>query len=193
MSSIRKYIRSYSAAEVRTMARDLYRFVLFPRGRNLADNLKQNWKSGVTVSLVNVPLSVSLATASGASPEQGIATAFWGGLIAALFGGSQFNIVGPTGALSGLLSKVGEEEDDGKSCAFRFRPTFCHEFSCAWCASIAFFVVRSHIPFTSHVSLISHCCPLSHLLGHHLDRSECLTGVGVHVRRVLHAGVGVQS
>jgi SulP family sulfate permease len=33
-----------------------------------------------------------------------IITAFWGGLAAAFCGGSEFNIVGPTGALSGILS-----------------------------------------------------------------------------------------
>ncbi|MCX6781199.1 MAG: SulP family inorganic anion transporter [Candidatus Magasanikbacteria bacterium] len=66
--------------------------------------LKENWKSGLTVSLVSIPLSISLAVASGASPIDGIVTAIWAGLIAALFGGSNFNIVGPTGALSGVLA-----------------------------------------------------------------------------------------
>jgi hypothetical protein len=31
-------------------------------------------------------------------------TAVWGGLVASMLGGSEFNIVGPTGALSGILS-----------------------------------------------------------------------------------------
>lgn len=35
---------------------------------------------------------------------QGLQTAFWGGFIAALLGGSNYNIVGPTGALSGILA-----------------------------------------------------------------------------------------
>jgi SulP family sulfate permease len=62
-----------------------------------------NWQSGITVSLVSIPLSVSLAVASQATPVMGIITAIWAGLIAAIFGGSSYNIVGPTGALSGLL------------------------------------------------------------------------------------------
>ncbi len=33
----------------------------------------------------------------------GILTAFWAGLVAAVVGGSHYNIVGPTGALSGIL------------------------------------------------------------------------------------------
>lgn len=69
----------------------------------VAKKLKENWKSGITVSLVSVPLSVSLAIAGGATPLMGIITAVWAGLFAAILGGSNFNIVGPTGALSGLL------------------------------------------------------------------------------------------
>ncbi len=70
----------------------------------LLGRLKSNWKSGITVSLVSIPLSVSLAVASNASPIVGIITAIWAGLIASIFGGSNFNIVGPTGALSGILA-----------------------------------------------------------------------------------------
>jgi sulfate permease, SulP family len=63
----------------------------------------RNWKSGLTVALVSVPLSLALAIASGATPVQGIITAFWAGLFGAYFGGSNYNVIGPTGALSGLL------------------------------------------------------------------------------------------
>ena len=66
--------------------------------------MKNNWKSGVTVALVSIPLSISLAVASQTSPVVGIVTAIWAGLITSLFGGSNFNIVGPTGALSGILA-----------------------------------------------------------------------------------------
>lgn len=71
---------------------------------SLLTRVKENWRSGVTVGLVSIPLSVSLAVASQATPTMGIITAVWAGLFAALFGGSNFNIVGPTGALSGLLA-----------------------------------------------------------------------------------------
>lgn len=65
---------------------------------------KDNWKSGLTVALVSIPLSISLAVAANATPLMGIITAVWAGLLAAFFGGSNFNIVGPTGALSGVLA-----------------------------------------------------------------------------------------
>lgn len=69
----------------------------------LINEIKGNWKSGVTVALVSIPLSFSLAIASGAGPMAGIITAVWAGLMAGIFGGSNFNIVGPAGALAGIL------------------------------------------------------------------------------------------
>lgn len=72
--------------------------------QNIFNLVKANWKSGLTVALVSMPLSVSIAVASGASPVNGIITAVWGGLIASLFGGSNYNIVGPAGALTAILA-----------------------------------------------------------------------------------------
>lgn len=72
--------------------------------KNILHKVKSNWKSGITVSLVSIPLSVSLAVASGTTPTVGIITAIAAGLTASIFGGSNFNIVGPTGALSGLIA-----------------------------------------------------------------------------------------
>ncbi len=66
-------------------------------------DFKSNVNSGITVGLVNIPLSLALGIACGATPLQGIITAIWAGLFSSLFGGSKFNILGPTGALSGLL------------------------------------------------------------------------------------------
>lgn len=71
---------------------------------HISQKMQSNWKSGLTVSLVSLPLSVSLAVASNATPTMGIIAAIWAGFFAALFGGSHYNIVGPTGALSGLLA-----------------------------------------------------------------------------------------
>lgn len=66
--------------------------------------VKSNWKSGITVALVSIPLAVSLSVAANASPLMGIITAIWAGIVAAIFGGSNYNIIGPTGALSGMLA-----------------------------------------------------------------------------------------
>lgn len=64
----------------------------------------ENWKAGITVGLVNLPLSISLAVASGSTPMAGIMSGVIAGIISGLLGGSNYNIVGPTGALSGFLS-----------------------------------------------------------------------------------------
>ncbi|MBI2357034.1 SulP family inorganic anion transporter [Candidatus Dojkabacteria bacterium] len=72
--------------------------------KNILKNFSLNWKSGLTVSLISIPLSVSLAVASGATPIMGIVTGIWAGFVASLLGGSHYNIVGPTGALSGILA-----------------------------------------------------------------------------------------
>jgi SulP family sulfate permease len=62
-----------------------------------------NWKAGLTVGLVSIPLAVSLAVAADATPIAGIITAVWAGIMASLTGGSNYNIIGPTGALAGFL------------------------------------------------------------------------------------------
>jgi SulP family sulfate permease len=68
-----------------------------------------NWKAGVTVALVSVPLSIALGIASGTTPMRGVTTAIWGGLCSGLLGSSDYNIVGPAGALSGMFSSYSIE------------------------------------------------------------------------------------
>jgi MFS superfamily sulfate permease-like transporter len=82
------------------------RFVLFPKGMNLWENLKQNWRSGITTALASYPLSLSFAIASNASPILGMRTGALGAMVAALLGGSQYNVAGPTGALANLVAQV---------------------------------------------------------------------------------------
>eukprot|EP00928_Gymnodinium_smaydae_P087042 TRINITY_DN7139_c0_g1_i6.p1 TRINITY_DN7139_c0_g1~~TRINITY_DN7139_c0_g1_i6.p1 ORF type:complete len:888 (+),score=153.93 TRINITY_DN7139_c0_g1_i6:679-3342(+) len=64
---------------------------------------KNNWIAGVTVAFVSVPLSIALGIASGTTPMRGVAAAVFGGLCSGFFGSSDYNIVGPAGALSGML------------------------------------------------------------------------------------------
>ena len=74
--------------------------------KNPTQKLTENWKSGFTVGLVNLPLCVSLAVASGATPAAGIMSGIIAGFVSCIAGGSNFNIVGPTGALSGFLLNI---------------------------------------------------------------------------------------
>ncbi len=65
--------------------------------------IQENWKSGLTVALISVPLSIALSIASGAGPLPGIITGIWGTALAALFGSSNYNVIGAAGALTTIL------------------------------------------------------------------------------------------
>ena len=54
--------------------------------------------AGLIVGIVAVPLALAFAIASGVSPEKGLITAFVGGFLISLLGGSRVQIGGPTGA-----------------------------------------------------------------------------------------------
>lgn len=69
--------------------------------------------AGVTVGIVALPLSIALAIASGAKPEQGLYTAIIAGVVIAVLGGSRAQISGPTGAfiviIYGIIQQYGYE------------------------------------------------------------------------------------
>lgn len=60
--------------------------------------------AGLLVGVVALPLSMGLAIASGATPEQGLYVAIIGGLLISIFGGSRVQIGGPAGAFVGLCA-----------------------------------------------------------------------------------------
>ena len=74
-------------------------------------NVPGNLVAGIIVGIIALPLAMAFAIASGAKPEQGIYTAIVAGIMVSLFGGSRFQIAGPTGAfiviLSGVTAKYG--------------------------------------------------------------------------------------
>ncbi len=76
-------------------------------------NWPRNIVAGLVVGIVALPLAMAFAIASGVKPEAGIYTAITAGVIVSLFGGSQVQIAGPTGAfivlLAGILNKYGFE------------------------------------------------------------------------------------
>ena len=75
----------------------------------LIDRVKKNLIPGITVALVSVPLSTALAIASGAKPMQGLMSAVYGPALGGIFGGSNYNILGPAGALVNLLNKYSSQ------------------------------------------------------------------------------------
>lgn len=59
---------------------------------------KHDLIAGITVGIVAVPLALAFAIASGVEPAQGFYTAIIAGFLISLFGGSRYQIGGPTGA-----------------------------------------------------------------------------------------------
>lgn len=59
--------------------------------------------SGVIVGIIAIPLGMAFAVASGVNPEYGIYTTIIAGILISVFGGSRFQIGGPTGAFIPVL------------------------------------------------------------------------------------------
>jgi SulP family sulfate permease len=59
--------------------------------------------SGVIVGIIAIPLAMAFAIASGVKPEYGIYTTCIAGILISLFGGSKYQIGGPTGAFVPIL------------------------------------------------------------------------------------------
>ena len=75
----------------------------FPATREL---LVKDLISGVTVAIVALPLAIGFGITAGMSAAAGISTAIFAGFIAGLFGGSRFQVSGPTGAMTVVLIPV---------------------------------------------------------------------------------------
>jgi SulP family sulfate permease len=65
--------------------------------------LKKDLFAGLIVGILSLPMSIAFAIASGVRPEQGLYTAIIAGFFGALFGGSRFQVSGPTGAFVILI------------------------------------------------------------------------------------------
>ncbi|CAN7661443.1 sulfate permease [Paenibacillus sp. LjRoot153] len=79
------------------------------RGRFQGYNRKKIQKdlvSGLIVGIVAIPLGMAFAIASGVKPEYGLYTTFVAGILISLFGGSKFQIGGPTGAFIPILFAI---------------------------------------------------------------------------------------
>jgi SulP family sulfate permease len=70
--------------------------------------------AGLVVGIVALPLAMAFAIASGVRPEYGLYTSIIAGIIVSLFGGSKYQIAGPTGAfvpvLLGVVMQFGYEK-----------------------------------------------------------------------------------
>ncbi len=62
-----------------------------------------NLNAGFTVALVALPLAIAFGESSSLGAAAGITTAIFAGLVAAIFGGSKYQVSGPTGAMTVVL------------------------------------------------------------------------------------------
>ena len=75
---------------------------------NVAGNVIKDLTAGLIVAMVAIPMAMGFAMASGLRPEQGIVGGAVAGLLGALFGGSKYQVYGPTAAyipiIGGLMA-----------------------------------------------------------------------------------------
>jgi SulP family sulfate permease len=75
----------------------------FPANRS---DLNKDVIAGLTVAIVALPLALGFAVTTGMSAAAGLTTAIIAGADAALFGGSRYQVSGPTGAMTVVLIPI---------------------------------------------------------------------------------------
>ncbi|MFJ8111383.1 SulP family inorganic anion transporter [Streptomyces sp. NPDC096132] len=90
--------------------------VLLP-GRNDLTEIRRDPRrdllAGLTVAIVALPLALGFGVSSGLGAEAGLATAVVAGALAAVFGGSNLQVSGPTGAMTVVLMPIVAEHGPG--------------------------------------------------------------------------------
>ncbi|WP_078908709.1 SulP family inorganic anion transporter [Streptomyces vietnamensis] len=72
----------------------------------MARTPRRDLLAGLTVAIVALPLALGFGVSSGLGAEAGLATAVVAGALAALFGGSNLQVSGPTGAMTVVLVPI---------------------------------------------------------------------------------------
>ena len=67
---------------------------------------QQDMLAGITVGVVALPLALAFGVTSGAGAAAGLFTAIIAGFVAGVFGGSRFQVSGPTGAMTVVLLPI---------------------------------------------------------------------------------------
>jgi SulP family sulfate permease len=82
---------------------------LLPGRSDLAEirrDPRRDLLAGLTVAIVALPLALGFGVSSGLGAEAGLATAVVAGALAAVFGGSNLQVSGPTGAMTVVLVPI---------------------------------------------------------------------------------------
>ncbi len=83
------------------------------RQGNVVLKVFRDFTAGIVVALIAIPLAMGFAIASGLRPEQGIVGGAVAGLIGALFGGSKYQVYGPTAAFIPIIGAIMATYDHG--------------------------------------------------------------------------------
>lgn len=76
-------------------------------------NVVRDFTAGLIVAMVAIPLAMGFAMASGLRPEQGIVGGAIAGFAGALWGGSKYQVYGPTAAFIPLIGSLMAKYDHG--------------------------------------------------------------------------------
>src|SRR5690606_17158578 len=83
---------------------------------NVFFNVAREFTAGLVVAMVAIPMAMGFAMASGLKPEHGIVGGAIAGLIGALFGGSKYQVYGPTAAfipvIAGMMALYGGSPEE---------------------------------------------------------------------------------
>jgi SulP family sulfate permease len=73
---------------------------------NIVLNVVRDFTAGLVVAMVAIPLAMGFAMASGLRPEQGIIGGAVAGFVGAMFGGSKYQVYGPTAAFIPIIGAI---------------------------------------------------------------------------------------
>lgn len=135
------------------------------------DALRADALAGLTVAIVALPLSMALAIASGAGPREGLVTAIVAGAMISAFGGSRFQIGGPTGAFVVLVyATIAEHGYDGLLLATFMAGVLLVLFGLARLGTFIKYIPYPVVTgFTAGIALIIFSSQVKDLLGLRLD------------------------
>ncbi len=80
---------------------------------SLGLNVLRDLTAGLVVAMIAIPLAMGFAMASGLRPEQGIVGGAVAGLVGALFGGSKYQVYGPTAAFIPIIGAIMTDHSHG--------------------------------------------------------------------------------
>ena len=119
MSTTHSAVVKQAVAEVPDTFWQRLKYFLNPFDGRYEDLFKGDWRlkvfrdftAGLVVAMIAIPLAMGFAMASGLRPEQGIVGGAIAGLMGAVFGGSKYQVYGPTAAFIPVIQSIVRDRD----------------------------------------------------------------------------------